>query len=337
MLQSYVMLKTISAVLTTLSLFVAISGFAQETYVVKKGDTLSQLVKRMFPHDSLYGSQGKLAEILSQNPQIKNPHLIFPGHKIILPIPIVKESVPAQEEVVLFTESPMVNRHVSFLEGTEDWNISLLYGAKYFSLNQSGALGNAQVGVMFFNDLNLNSEFRFEDWSFGFLIDSYKFTFESQTSSDSKQMSSLELFASYKWVDGGIGLEQSPLFRNNNGRVEMTKQSLAYMSLGGRRNLKLPTIKPTMLKFKASIRYPLATSSEDPQIELDSVSGLGVRGQVELNRQILEKETYSLHVTWLTDFGYQKISQKVQWDTSSGEVKSDIADASASLGLLFQF
>lgn len=53
-------------------------GFAQDFYTVKRGDTLSHIVKRNFPNDKLYGNQGKLAEVLSQNPQIKNPNIIFP-------------------------------------------------------------------------------------------------------------------------------------------------------------------------------------------------------------------------------------------------------------------
>lgn len=331
------MVNRSSVFFVILSFLVAISGFAQEIYVIKGGDTLSQVVKRKFPNHSLYGRQGKLAEVLTQNPRIKNPHLIFPGIKIIFPAAILKETVPARNEAIHSTESPKNDPQVRFLKESEEWNISLLYGTKHFSLNQSGALGKAEIGVMFFNDLKLNSEFVFADWSLGFLIDSYKFTFESQTSGDSIQLYSLDLFGSYKWVVGGLGIEQNPLFRNNNGLIEMTKQSLTYLSLGAQKNLELPTRKPTMLKFKTSLRYPLAISSENSQIELDSVSGFGVRGQVVLNRQIFEKETYSLQMTWLTDIGYQNISQNVQWDTSSGEAKSDITDASTSLGLLFQF
>lgn len=356
-------------VFITLNAFIANLGFAQDIYVIKKGDTLSHLIKKKFPHDSLYGRQGKLAEVLSQNLQIKNPNIIFPNQKIQFHPSIVTEtsspiakteniiipdtsSVPEnfatdvverKPEIILDEKSEPAqqpkekDRHVSENLGLAEWNISALYGAKYLSVSQTGALGKGEVGVLFLNDLKLNSEFLFDDWSFGFQFDSYKFKYETLTSGDSKQMYALNLFGSYKWFLGGLKIEQNPLFRNNSGNIEMTKMTLMYLSLGAKKDIELPTRKPTVLKLKGWVNFPFSSSSDNADIKLDSIKGFGVNGQVELNRQIFAKEDYSLHATWMTQVGFQKVTQDVEWDVSKGEAKSDILGASTTLGLLFKF
>ncbi|MFP5387193.1 MAG: LysM peptidoglycan-binding domain-containing protein [Bacteriovoracia bacterium] len=352
-------MKKIIAQVTVLSVF-ANYGFAQDFYTVKRGDTLSHIVKRNYPYNKLYGRRGKLAEVLQNNPHIKNPNLIFPNQKIhfvpvvvieptssvadSIPVIVPEETTPIVEtkpevtpEAVEVSKQGKESRKVSELKGIEEWNISALYGAKYLSVSQTGALGKAEVGVLFLNDLKLNSEFIFEDWSFGFQIDSYKFKYEALSSGDSKQMYALNLYGSYKWFIGGINIEQNPLFRNNNGSIEMTKMTLMYLSLGLKQDFELPTRKPTTLKLKSWVNYPLSASSDNADIKLDSVKGFGVTGQAELNRQILAREEYSLHATWQTQLGIQKITQDVEWDVSKGEAKSSIVDASTAIGLLFKF
>ncbi len=363
----------------TVGSMLATNVVAMDAYVVKRGDTLSHIVKRRFPSDTLYGSRGKLAEVLEQNPHIKNPNRIFPNQKIQFhPSIIIESPTPiAKNEMIPVPETPSVaenfatseveevskpvasvvevkpkvipdktelsplpkekSRRVSETLGLEEWNISALYGAKYLSVSQSGALGKAEVGVMFLNALKLNSEFLFDDWSFGFQLESYKFKYETLTSGDAKSMYSLNLYGSYKWFLGGLNIEQNPLFRNNSGSIEMTKMSLMYLSLGAKKDIELPTRKPTVLKLKGWVNYPFSSSSDNADIKLDSIKGFGVIGQAELNRQIIAKEDYSLHATWMTQLGFKKITQDVEWDVSKGEAKSNILDASTALGLLFKF
>jgi hypothetical protein len=342
---------------------------AQDFYIVKSGDVLSRIVQNKYPSERIYGTNGKLAEVKKLNPRILNLNIIFPNQKIQFHPSIVIEnsasiakteniiipdtsSVPEnfatdvverKPEIILDKKSEPAqqpkekDRRVSENLGLEEWNISALYGAKYLSVSQTGALGKAEVGVLFLNDLKLNSEFLFDDWSFGFQFDSYKFKYETLTSGDSKQMYALNLFGSYKWFLGGLNIEQSPLFRNNSGNIEMTKMTLMYLSLGAKKDIELPTRKPTVLKLKGWMNFPFSSSSDNADIKLDSIKGFGVNGQVELNRQIFAKEDYSLHATWMTQVGFQKLTQNVEWDVSRGEAKSDILDASTTLGLLFKF
>ena len=52
------------------------TALAQSTYTVKSGDTMWKIASRY---------QVGISEIISANPQIKNPALIYPGQKITIP------------------------------------------------------------------------------------------------------------------------------------------------------------------------------------------------------------------------------------------------------------
>lgn len=109
------------------------------------------------------------------------------------------------------------------------------------------------------------------------------------------------------------------------------------MAEGAKKDIELPTRKPTMLKLKGWLKYPLSASSENADIKQKSVNGFGIVALTEVNRQIFSKENYSLHAAWTTQVGFQKIEQNVKWDVSEGNAKSTLLDASTSLGLLFKF
>jgi hypothetical protein len=305
---------------------------AQAPYNVQTGDVLSKLVQARYPNDRIYGARGKLKEILKLNPHIQNPNTIYPNQTIYF-IPELKSVTQTETQPETQNES----RFVSEEKGLEEWNVSALYGAKYLSITQSGALGKAELGVLFLNHLSVQSEFVFDQWSIGFQASSYQFRYKTLTAGDTEQMYDLSFFGSYKWFIGGINIEESPLFRNNSGAIEMTKMSVMSLSIGARKDIELPTRMPTMIKLKALIHYPLSSSSSNADIKLNSINGFRLMGQTEFNRQILARNSYSLHATWMTQMSFHELSQDVEWDTSSGETNSTILDASTSIGLLFKF
>ncbi len=307
------------------------SGITEEIYVIKSGDTLSSILKKRFHGEEIYGKNGKLAQVLALNPNIKNPNKIFQNQSIHLTQNLVKTPE------IIYEPTREQKREIILKKVLDNWDISTLYGTKFVSITQTGALGSAKVGTIFINNLKFNSEFRFEDWASWIHFDAYNFKYTSTNSSDSRPMYSLDLGLSYKWFMGGIGMEQNPLFRNNAGNIEMAKQTQNYLELGFRNDIEMPTRKPTILKLKSWIKIPLSTASDNSQIELNSISGYGARVQLELNRQILSQENYSLHASWMINLNYQEIAQHVKWDSTSGKINSTVVNASTAIGILFKF
>lgn len=72
------MKKRISNILVLIFIIIlSTSVFAQSTYTVKSGDTMWKIASR---------HQVALSELISANPQIKNPALIYPGQKVTIPV-----------------------------------------------------------------------------------------------------------------------------------------------------------------------------------------------------------------------------------------------------------
>ena len=81
------MKKRVFLVLLFVMLFSA-QTFAQSTYTVVSGDTLWKIASR---------NQVGVSELISANPQIKNPALIYPGQKLTIPT----VTTTAQEDEVI--------------------------------------------------------------------------------------------------------------------------------------------------------------------------------------------------------------------------------------------
>jgi LysM repeat protein len=86
--------RAVLASLAILSLSAAAAPAADppgfETYVVRRGDTLSKIAGRVF------GDAGRWREILKANPQVTNANRIYPGDSLLVPAPAASAAVGAE-------------------------------------------------------------------------------------------------------------------------------------------------------------------------------------------------------------------------------------------------
>ena len=93
--------------------------FAQAlTYVIQKGDTLWRISVK---------NQVGVSELISANPQISNPNLIYPGQKIT--IPSITDTKALETEVVRLVNVERSKQGLMLL--TENWQLSRI--ARYKS------------------------------------------------------------------------------------------------------------------------------------------------------------------------------------------------------------
>ncbi|MEH6991339.1 SafA/ExsA family spore coat assembly protein [Neobacillus drentensis] len=95
-------------------------SFAQQIYTVQPGDTLWKIAVRY---------QVGISEIISANPQFKNPNLIYPGEKVTIPSLDATKSIESQ--VVQLTNQERAKNGLGPL--TQDWELSRV--ARYKSVD----------------------------------------------------------------------------------------------------------------------------------------------------------------------------------------------------------
>ena len=106
------------AAVLTLSIALPISTLAaSSTYTVVKGDTLWKIAVK---------NQVGLSELISLNPTLENPDLIYPGQKIII---AQNEQASVEQEVVRLVNVERAKAGLSPL--TSDWELARV--AKYKS------------------------------------------------------------------------------------------------------------------------------------------------------------------------------------------------------------
>ncbi len=122
-------MKKILLVLTILVLslsFVKVDVSAQtDTYTVKPGDTLWKISVKY---------QVGLSEIISSNPQFKNPNLIYPGDKVYVPLGQGTQSV--EEEVARITNDYRAQNGLPAL--TFDWQLARVARYKSVDMRDKG-------------------------------------------------------------------------------------------------------------------------------------------------------------------------------------------------------
>ena len=102
------MKKRVFLVLLFVMLFSA-QTFAQSTYIVVSGDTLWKIASR---------NQVGVSELISANPQIKNPALIYPGQKVTIP---TVTTASQEDEVIRLVNVERSKQGLQLL--TKNWEL----------------------------------------------------------------------------------------------------------------------------------------------------------------------------------------------------------------------
>jgi spore coat assembly protein SafA len=106
------MKKKLIALITVFCLLTpAAQVFADTTYTVRSGDTMWKIAQK---------HQVGISEIISKNPQVKNPALIYPGQKLTIPSMTAINSL--ENEVIRLTNLERTKRGLPALQ--TNWELS---------------------------------------------------------------------------------------------------------------------------------------------------------------------------------------------------------------------
>ena len=307
------------------------STLVAETHTVQDGEVLSKIVLKKYPNPDykIYGPNGKIKDVLKLNPQIKAPHLIYPNQVITLgeekevgnePTP----ELPINEEVI---------PQITVTPNSGKWDFSAHYGLKYVSFNQNKTLGSSDVNTIFLNNLQFNAEYTKNDWASWVYLNTYKVKYTSGTASDSRQISTYELGGSYKNYLMTLSLDETPIFKEISGPVEMSKVGLLNIGIGWRKDWQLES---TLLSFKSSLKYPLSASSES-KVKVSGTKGFKTKAQLQWQYPFYKTDSYELFADWQNDLSYQKLEQKVNWGNVTGTSEMALIEATSSVGIHLKY
>ena len=330
--------------LIVFGLVISLYGMGEEIsqeYTVRRGDVLSKIVSRFFPKTQLYGELGKLNQIVDMNSEIKDQHLIFPDQVIKLRIDTNTKKVDEKIPDVLSRDNQVDVKSAEILRAPvkRNWpiDVSVLYGAKYISYSQLGAIGQASLNGVFSNYFLVNTEISSEKFKGQFTFETFSVNYKTSTSLIDKSLYNFDFGLTRQWIFASAGVEQLPIISDGSGVVNLTKQSLIYIGLGVRKEIEVSLVRPVFIELKSEIRYPFKSFIDNSQAETNAFTGYHLHGQARFKMKILSKYGYTLFANWINDLGYQQNSQNIHWGYLNGKVETNMSSASSALGVLLNF
>lgn len=117
---------TQSMIIASMSLLLSTTAMANTYHTVKSGDSMWKIAVKY---------ETGLSEIISANPQIKNPSLIYPGQKITIPQKDTAQSSYTKEVIRLVNEIRAQNGLGTL---KEDWQLSRVAQYKSQDMKDNG-------------------------------------------------------------------------------------------------------------------------------------------------------------------------------------------------------
>ena len=219
--------------------------------------------------------------------------------------------------------------------GVFDFNLGL--GANYYSHNQKGALGGANVGALFLNNLSISTSYERKNFKMETQAQSYKFKYDAGGTQTERRLYSYGFNIFYKNFFLGLNIEQQPLFKNNGSNIEMTTETAVLPSLGLKWDIPLSTTIETHLHIQTSLNYFMDSQASDPNIKVSDHSGFGANIKTRLSRKLNKSKRYPMYYYWSNDFSHRDYERAVQWGGSNGTVDSQHFHFNSSVGIKIEF
>jgi hypothetical protein len=338
---------TMLLILITSLLWSSLS-LASDIYIVKPGNTLSGITRKLFRGHPIYGPQGKMRFLIDLN-KITRPNFLLPGQNILYsdtsnsPEPALEfPEAPADTSPQVVFENnvdesfssagPEVPQEISQFE--QKYLAEAQIGIKNLKVEQRKALGRGNTSGTY-NDLKLNLELKRSLYKFGLNFDTYVYDHKQNGIDNSVRMNSFDLYVAYRSLFFGLSREQLPLLRNNAGTLEVTRQNLYSALLGYRKQIELS--ESLAVRLVPSLSLPLSSSASNSSIKLDQTSGYGAHFKIDLLKEIYKKNHRKINLSWSNQADYESISYHAKWNVSKGKSHSTLTSFSSVIGAKADF
>lgn len=321
------------------------TGYTNEIYKIMHNDNLISIIKNKYSKKKIYGKDGMLKNILLLNPKIKNVNRIYENKNLNLPnsnisIPSSQLSLEESNKKLLIQEqtdqeiSPEKKALVisKNFEPTNKWNIKLLYGLKYFYLNQKKTYTDLTYNNLL-NILKFETEYVFNNYKFIGSFDNQKFSYSSPISDNSTTLINLKLIAIKNNYLFGISQKGFPLIKTSTNTVNVLNEKQYSLVLGYDMPWQSLIYIPLLFDCNISAIIPITGSSSHS----NSLSGIGLDTKLEIVHSILHKEKYSIDIIWQNELNFYKNSRVINSSFINGSIDSSGMDAKSIVGMGIKF
>lgn len=320
-------------------------------YTLRPGDNIIKaLIERGY--EDLHGRGGAIDQTLWKNGISKKNIKKLPiGLEIKLPYNPQVETKRLRRKTKYPSKSTLAkskNKHkrrpatTSLLKNKKQilfedhFYLDIGYGARFFSIEQNGNLGDASVGEINPHYFNFSTGFTKGSFSYYGEYGVSQFKIRSNSKTMEEQVSFFIFGVGFHNFFLGAGIGQAPIFRNNSGSVELAKLNISEVNLGYKSVKKLRTKKETKIRWGLSFGAPVAGSTNNNNINVSDVSGYSSKLDVSFEREISKNIKNHTFYFIKQNLEYKSWSFDTDWDTSQGNVDYTGVNSSFQIGIRFE-
>jgi hypothetical protein len=211
--------------------------------------------------------------------------------------------------------------------------ITVFGGPRYLSINQSGGLGRANIGILTFESFDIKAHFPLQGFDLELELSSVPVVLKGDQLSIQQRYHRASAQVHYRFLRMGFEAQQLPSW-STSGSMEGTLLQTVAPSFGVFHSWHLPQIN-TEIIAQAQLNVPILMSSQQINTATSLRSGLGVDALVLARRKLKKKPEASMQ--WTLDVGvgtsYQSLSYESNWRGASGETRLSITQLQLILGL----
>ena len=306
-------------------LLFAFGANGQNKYIVRHGDTLSEILWRSYPQYRLYGPSGTLQKTIRLNKILKSPHLIFPEQIILLPN--LKATEVDAKVVPREYEKSIKARY----EG------AVFIGNQYYDFRQEQLSGNTEFKENF-PFLNIRLIRYLGDWGDRVALTLINYKAPERVVKDKSLLFNFIYAKSWRRFYMGAVLEPTRLFyKDLSNNFKLMNESVYSIRLGHSRYWNIFRDVPLRLHSDVSLALPVAGRSHASEITARNYGGLSFAAQAEFKYKVsggTDRDTY-----FSMPFGiqYTKLERNISYQGQTEKVKSSTTSLVASIGLIKEF
>lgn len=242
-----------------------------------------------------------------------------------------KNKLIEEDKKIAFKDEPLLDDDPGSLEFGIGW------GPTFYLHNQLSALGTAQLGTLYLNNIEFFTTYERDDFKLIMRLGRYSYNYDDGISSSSTPITTFTVDSYINDYIFGLSFEQQPLLKNVGGKISVITDTVILPRFGHFWDIELSRKVETRFQFMPVVNFSAGGFSSDPSIEFKNHSGFGVDIDTRLIRRLNSSKDLKIYYFWDNGISYRSYQRSSDWGAGAQSFESTHTNFNSTIGISIRF